>query len=442
MKPNQRVFCNTPWYEIHIYWDGSLGICCQESHKLYDIEDSAKYNIRDMSLMQWFNSDPVRNFRSSMLGPDRVSACSRCYIEEDHGGDSRRLRSNQKSVIFTKTAFQDSYQQSPGLDKFQHSADNQGHATTFPIDLHIDLGNFCNLACKMCNSQASSTIASQEVRWGIESSRQFLGQDWTRDDSVWRSFKQQLIEIPGLNNIHFMGGETLLTGRFEELVDWLIEHGKFDVCLSFVTNGTTFRSGLLEKLKRFRRVGLEISIESVTDHNSYTRQGTDTTAVMANIARYLEHCDNSSVTVTLRPAPSVLTIGYFHTLLEWALEKRIMVKGNLCYDPAFLDPRILPGSVKTAYKQKYIEIVSRLSSEDSQQDFNASDPNQYRSTIKNYAEMCVGLLSAGAPHNSEKLLADMVDHCQRWDRVYGMDARKLYPEWADILERHSYDSPS
>ena len=148
------------------------------------------------------------------------------------------------------------------------------------------------------------------------------------------------------------------------------------------------------------------------------------------------------MTVTLRPAPSVLTIGYFYTLLDWALEKQIMVKGNLCYDPAFLDPRILPESVKTAYKQKYIEIVSRLSSEDSQQDFNASDPNQYRSTIKNYAEMCIGLLSAAAPHNNEKLLADMVDHCQRWDQVYGMDARKLYPEWADILERHSYDLPS
>ena len=33
---DKNIFCNSPWYELHIYWDGSLGFCCQEAHKLYD----------------------------------------------------------------------------------------------------------------------------------------------------------------------------------------------------------------------------------------------------------------------------------------------------------------------------------------------------------------------------------------------------------------------
>lgn len=388
--------------------------------------------------MAWFNSEPVREFRRGILGGDRISPCARCYVEEDHQGDSRRIRSNQKSVIFTKSAFTDSYLQSPGYRHFEHSRDNQGHANTFPVDLHIDLGNFCNLACKMCNARASSTIASHRVKWGIESDRKYLGQDWTQDQAVWDRFKQDLLVIPRLNNLHFMGGETLLTDRLEDLVDFFIANDHLDLCLSFVTNGTVFRADLIDKLKRFRRVGLEISIECLTAHNAYVRQGTDTQQVLDNIQKYQQWCDGSSITVTLRPAPSALTIGYIPTLLEYALENKFIVKGNVCHDPRFLDARILPTEIKHLYQPRFDRILSGLANEDISGDFNASDPNQYRRTIKNYAAMCVSLLSAPAPEDQDRLLADMISHCRRWDQVYKLDARQLYPEWKDLLERHGY----
>ena len=212
--PNQNIFCSTPWYGLHIYWDGSLGICCQESHKLYN---NRSYNIATTTIAEWFNSEPVKHFRQGVLGDSPVSACSRCYQEESVGGNSRRLKSNQKSVIF-RQAFADSFEQSPGRKHF----DESGTTGTHPIDIHVDLGNYCNLACKMCNARSSSTRASQEVKWGIESSRQYLGTDWTQDTQVWNSFLQQLLDIPKLNNIHFMGGETLLTRRLEDLVDHMI----------------------------------------------------------------------------------------------------------------------------------------------------------------------------------------------------------------------------
>ena len=98
--PDQKIFCNTPWYELHIYWDGSLGICCQEDHKLYS--SGEQYNIACMSIADWFNSEPVRNFRQQILGDTPVSACRRGYHEEQLGANSRRLRSNQKSAIFTQ----------------------------------------------------------------------------------------------------------------------------------------------------------------------------------------------------------------------------------------------------------------------------------------------------------------------------------------------------
>ena len=395
-----------------------------------------------MSIQDWFNSEPVRNFRTGILGDDRLTACGRCYLEEDHGGNSRRLKSNQKSVIFTRSAFDASFEQSPGYPHFVKSHQQQGSTETAPIDMHIDLGNFCNLACKMCNPTASSAIASQQVRWGIESSRQYLGTDWTRDTAVWNNFKQQLLDLPNLNNIHLMGGETLLTDRFEDLVDTMIEHERFELCFSFVTNGTVFRPELLDKLKLFRRVGIEVSIETVDEHNAYQRQGTDTRLVLENIKRYQQWCNGTSITVALRPAPSILGIGYYTELLQYALDNQFIVKSNLCYDPRFLSAEILPESIKQLYQLKYQTFLDQLAEIEVDTDYNASDPNNYQLAVKEQAEMCLAVLQTPTPADSEQQLEAMVRHCERWDRVYGYDARSLYPEFELILDRYGYDISS
>ena len=427
---NQKIFCSTPWYELHIYWDGSLGICCQESHKLYN---DRSYNIATTTIAEWFNSDPVKHFRQGVLGDNPVSACSRCYQEESMGGNSRRIKSNQKSVIF-RQAFADSFEQSPGRKHF----DPSGITGTHPIDIHVDLGNYCNLACKMCNPRASSTIAGQQVKWGIESSKQYLGTDWTRDDSVWNSFLQQLLDTPGLNNIHFMGGETLLTKRFEDFVDHMIAHDRLDLCFSFVTNGTVFRPELMDKLKQFQRVGIEVSIETVDSHNAYQRQGTNTELVLANLDRYLAWCNGSNITLTVRPAVSALTIGSFPELLQYCLDRNLLVKSLLVTKPDFLSAVILPKSVKNQYLESYQQLIDRLPDTQILIDYNASDPHNTAMIVKEQAYMCINVLSQPEPDDVGELRQLMVEHCRKWDQVYGYDARALYPELTEVWDQYGY----
>ena len=427
---NPNIFCSTPWYELHIYWDGSLGVCCQENHKLYA---GNGYNIATMTIADWFQSEPVRDFRKRMLKNSRLSECKRCYTEEDSNGNSRRFKSNQKSVIF-RQAFRESFEQSPGRKHF----DDSGNTATHPIDIHIDLGNFCNLACKMCNSQASSRIAAQEVKWGIESSRQFVGSNWTSNQTVWDNFKKQLLNIPKLNNIHFMGGETLLTDCFEDLVDTLIQHKRFEVCLSFVTNGTVFKPGLMTKLASFRRVGIEVSIETVDQHNAYVRQGTDTDLVLRNIDQYIAISNGSSITVTLRPAISALTIGYFGSLLQYAISKRLIIKSLLVNYPKFLDVNILPKAVKQQYVEQYHELLNQFKSVNVITDYNSSDPNNYLVIIKEHIQMCINVLENEQPSDVDQLHAQLVNHCKKWDNVYGYNARTLYPELTQIWDQYDY----
>ena len=386
-----------------------------------------------MTIADWFNSEPVQNFRQQILGNAPVSACRRCQHEEQLGGNSRRLKSNQKSAIFTQ-AFLPSFEQSPGRKHFVAS----GVTTTHPVDIHIDLGNYCNLACKMCGPRASSVIASQQVQWGIKSSKQYVGTDWTKNKTVWDNFLNQLSNIPGLNNIHLMGGETLLSNRFEQLVDHMIANRQFNVCFSFVTNGTIFKPDLMQKLSKFRRVGIEVSIEAMDDHNSYQRQGTDTAQVLKNIEQYQSFCNGSSITCTIRPAVSLLTIGYLPDLLQYCLDKQLVIKSLIVTDPEFLDPKILPQAVKDQYLKKYQSLSQQLLEVQLVNDYNASDPNNHAIVVKEHIEMCMNILSTATADDAQQQYQALAKHCQKWDQIYGYDARKLYPELSMIWDQYDY----
>jgi molybdenum cofactor biosynthesis enzyme MoaA len=433
---NSNVFCNTPWYEAHIYWDGSFGTCCQESRKLY-AESETQYNIKTMSLAEWFNSRPAREFRMDMFSNEGTVTCSQCYNEQGVSGTSRRHRSNQKSVIFTKQAFGESFKQSPGYKQFMFSKGMDGMTNTMPIDLHIDLGNYCNLACKMCWSGASSKIATQYVKWGNEEHKQYLGSDWTKDTETWNRFLNELLTIPKLKNIHLMGGETLLTGQFEELIDFMTAHNRFDVCFSFVTNGTKFNESLINKLKKFARVGIEVSIETVTAHNDYVRQGTNTAIVLENIQKYIQHCTDTSVSVTIRPAISALTVGYYYTLLEYCLEHKLMIKSLLVTTPKYLDIKVLPYAIKQNYLQHYTTIVDQLADIDIDIDFNESDAGNYKKSIKQQAMQMINILTPVLIDNEDGL-PELVTMCKKWDTEYKFDAITLYPELTKVFDQYGY----
>jgi len=438
--PNKDIFCNVPWYDLQIYWDGSLGFCCQEAHKPYLEEQSSHYNVKNISIAEWHNSSVMKQARLMMFRDEKNSACTRCYKEEQLSSSSRRHKENQKSVIFTRSNFQESYDQTPGWEIFEHSRNFQGEYLDMPIDLHIDLGNYCNLTCKMCRPQASSSIASQYVKWGITDAKKYVGTDWTRDPVVWDRVLNEIANIPNLKNIHFMGGETLITKRFEDFVDFMIARKRFDLNFSFVTNATMFNQSLLDKLKQFQRVGIEISIESMTEHNSYQRQGTDTTQAIAIIEQYLEQCNDSNITLTIRPAISALTIGYYHTLLEYCLEKNLIVKSLITFSPSYMDPRVLPQNIREQYKEKYIKLIEKynLDDVDISVDYNESDPHQINAIIKNQIVQCLNLLDEKSLANADLLLNELVSWCRRWDNVHGYNAVKLYPELAQEFVKRGY----
>jgi len=443
--PNKDVFCNSPWYELHIFWDGSFGYCCaQTPHRPYPEHFSSLYNIKTMSISEWQNSKPMKLARLSMHTDTKNELCNACWYQEEFGKTSRRHKSNSKSVLF-KQAFDESFAQSPNYDVFNYSIANEGLTKQLPVDLHIDLGNYCNLTCKFCCPEASSKISRQYSKWGLLDN-QSVAIDWTKDEDVWSGFLEQVISIPEIRNIHFMGGETLITPRFEDFIDELIKHNRCDIRISFVTNGTSYNSALMTKLSKFIRVGIEISIETLTKHNEYIRQGTKNSVVIGNINKYIKLSTlNRSINVVIRPAVSLLSIGYYHTLLKFCLDNKLVVKSNNVIrevgwnSTKCLDVCILPTDIKNKYKAHYENLINDIDVDVLIDDFNESDPHNYKNIIKDECIKCISMLEG---KSNPELYPDMIELLSKWDKLYCLNAIDLYPEMRDLLIAHGYNNES
>jgi hypothetical protein len=127
-------------------------------------------------------------------------------------------------------------------------------------------------------------------------------------------------------------------------------------------------------------------------------------------------------------------------VIEYALTNGLLIKSNLCTDPEFLHMNILPNDVKQQYKKSYQDLYERwqLDQLEFSVDSNESDPNNFRAVAKNQIIQVINMLDSTAPENSETLHQQLVQHLNRWDPVYKLDARELYPELGPLLDKHGY----
>ena len=419
-----------PWHNSHLYWDGSYGACCFETIP----PAGQRLTLSNSSLEDWHNSEAMQNFRQRMLGNEPLPECAWCYYEEKHGHESKRIKENFKVAIFTKEAFQKSFLQSPWYSTFQLATKN--HKVKLPIDLHLNFGNECNLACKMCNSQASSKFASHMQRWQIPVK---AINNWTNDNNQYQQLLKNIQSIPTINRIHIMGGEPLINKRFREFLAWLIDNNYSNLSFSFVSNGTILNEKLIEDLKFFRSVDIEISIESIEDNNHYIRQGTDTRQVLSNILTLKNHVSDS-FNVILRTAPQLFSINNYHKLILFAYENRLSVQSVPVQSPNYLSIDVLPMNIKEKFISNYENLKLSL---------EKNVPNiKELSTGRNVARLeqqlihecdsMINLLKKPSPDIITNLQAELIYWIKKWDMAYSLDAKEYFPEYKLFLETCGY----
>jgi MoaA/NifB/PqqE/SkfB family radical SAM enzyme len=135
--------------------------------------------------------------------------------------------------------------------------------------------NYCNYACIMCYSGASSQRYTFDIKQGIKSKYEINAVDADFFDVI------KDVKILG-----FTGGETILQPEVNRLIDHVIEQGlASDIIITILTNASDFPDSLVEKFKQFKKVLYTVSIDGVGDVIEYQRRGAKWATIEANVQK-------------------------------------------------------------------------------------------------------------------------------------------------------------
>jgi organic radical activating enzyme len=386
----EKVFCNIPWFEVHINADGTYHTCgAQPNPQRLPIGNKFEltHNVFSMTIPEWINSKYQSQIRLDKLNGVYEPRCSMCYKEEAVGSSSKRVKENLKSKI-SNVNFIPDYASSPVRSHFDYSFNNQGTTNVlYPESYHISLGNECNYACKICGPWASSKLAVEGIKDGT-----YFGpakQNWTDDDNAWTHVTDYICNTNNLKFVHLIGGEPLINPKFEALVDKLLAHNKTDIYLGFTTNGSIVSQSLIEKLNAFRHVDIGISIECAGILNDYIRKGTDTDQVLNNIDQYLKYRKEGHVYVTIRPVPSALSVHTLDGLYTWCIGRKVDVMTNILVNPEHLQIKNLPKNIKNRLLDQYQQWTFEDPLPGTS---DPRDPNRFREHIDSEIRAIINLL--------------------------------------------------
>ncbi|WP_083909833.1 twitch domain-containing radical SAM protein [Methylocystis rosea] len=154
------TFCIHPFIEVNVATAGSARPCCAY-HPLLS-QDGRAMSVYESSLEEIWNSNAMRSIRRNLVEGRQDPGCGYCYGHETAGIPSLRIINSQ--------AWQGGYinpRNESFSDLIQRARDNDYRMPNGPNWVDLDVGNLCNLKCRMCMPASSSSIANDPVhsRW-------------------------------------------------------------------------------------------------------------------------------------------------------------------------------------------------------------------------------------------------------------------------------------
>ena len=434
---NSKIFCGVPWYEFNINNDGSFDLCGCQNDKILGKPLGQVWNIKKVPIPEYWNGERMQEARRTKLGDVPDSMCRMCQAKDAVGYESTRRKENMKSVIFVD-AFERSYAQSPNYHRFKYSEDNHGLTETTPHSLHINLGDVCNFACRMCNPWASSKLQNEfkMLNW-LKKDSDFS--HWTDDPTGWKNFVD-FLDASGDNIrvVHVIGGEVALMPKFDWLIDYFVDHGYASkVNFSFTINGSLDYSRYFDRLGKFNRGEIGISIESVGPMGDYIRQGGNIKQILENIKQINQQKSNN-MSLVIRTVPSMLSLPDYAELIKWSFAQGIPIDNSLLVNPAQQQGILLPNDMKSKIIADIQQVLDQVPGTADAQLTNQKDPNKINASIRNECESIIKYLQQPAPANADELLAKCADTLDQWDKLKRINIKDYSIDLYNLLSRYGY----
>jgi MoaA/NifB/PqqE/SkfB family radical SAM enzyme len=400
---NSKVFCMMPWIHFHIWPGGEVYPCCLSDPR----QPFSKY---EGNLDAIVNSKAMKDLRAKMLQDIPSASCQRCYELERVGLNTLRQGVNKKYIenheIVAKT-----------------TAD--GSIRNFKmLYLDIKFSNLCNLKCRSCGPQLSTTWYDDYKAINSEYTRPKLLNALAAID-FWPELSQQLEYV---DQAFFAGGEPLISAEMYKVFDFWIEKNKTNIQINITTNFTTLKFGnknILNYWNRMPNTTVSASLDASGVRAEYLRKGCDWDTVVENRKKMIEACPNTLFEIAATISVfNVLHFPDFH--YDWIKLKLVdpnQIRITLLTRPEYLSIKIIPFKHRSQLIEKWELSTDRL-----RQELMLTESNTPR-LFKSYAAVIRALKDFEYLDLSEQFL----EKTMILDRVRQEDAWEIFPELELII---------
>ena len=311
-----KVFCDKPFNHNYIHPNGKMRLCCTTMQDLptdnnYNLFDANKHTIND-----YWNSNRMREIRRKMIAGEKIRDCERCYRQEDQGAES--LRSTH------------------GMNKYIMDTLPDGTYQESATSMQIQLGNICNLKCKMCSQMyshmhgtESKEIGEQDPEWlhwvkeqgaNVNNWTNELGikQEWYRSNETKLKMFEHISQ--NITQLVVIGGEPTLIPEFYELFEYCDNQGTLaGKSVAIVTNLTNTNPRLTNWLPKLNSWTIWASVDGVGERTEYIRYPSKWNKVLESLEFYRNSMgDNGNI--TLSPAIQLLNIDQLDDIVKWWID--------------------------------------------------------------------------------------------------------------------------
>lgn len=261
-----KTYCKFPFNGFQVNAKG-MRLCCFSPN--FSNEQPSKF----------WNGKYIKSVRKNMNNGTNVVDCHSCYKKEIE--NSLSLRNHYNS-------------------KFKNI-----NANNLPLVIDLDFSNFCNLKCIMCNPTRSSQWAKE-----IDPT--------VANNGVWKIDKNIINDLCKISNkleyITIQGGEPSLIPEYNYYFDYLITNDiSKNIELDCITNLTNINNKFFLQIQKFKKVNINVSLDSYGSHNDYIRYPSNFLQIEKNIHKLIDF----DMQVNLQISLQTLSMFNFYEYLIW-----------------------------------------------------------------------------------------------------------------------------
>jgi len=445
---NSSTFCALPWIHFATRPNGDMRLCCSANasgagadHEvgLVKTNSGQPANFGRETPMEAWNSDYMKNVRTTMMSGEVPKSCTKCFEEESKGVVSKRI---WETITW--------HHDDVDIPELIRQTQEDGTVPEKLKYLDLRLGHTCNIKCVMCSPHDSSRWLQDHSKLmnklkdpNVTRQMQF---DKTQFDNKWHEkstfWEDMYAQIPNLRQVYFAGGEPLMIKEHKQFIEEILRQGYQDkILLRYNSNGLLVDEDLIDMWKRFRKVKFAISMDACYERDEYIRYPTD----WQTVERNLHMLDNSpdNITTSLATAIQMLNVKHLPDFMKWKVEsgfKKLnfsnvpggiqmgggLVNMHLLYIPTFLSIQCLPQEDKREVRERYAEFKDWLWNNYRQDDdFWKHNPYGWKrwEAVMNHMDA----------EDKSSELNGFREYITELDKIRNLDAKKVFPELGHLL---------